>query len=103
MLVRRADHRRGGPAAHRGGIVGEGGRLVIIGTLLGLTASIGLGRVIAPLLFQVRAIDPLTLGSVVVLVLVVTLTPDRVGRPPRLQIQARGGGSGRGAFSQFDS
>jgi len=60
------------------GIVGEGGRLVIIGTLLGLTASIGLGRVIAPLLFQVRAIDPLTLGSMVVLVLVVTLTASYV-------------------------
>jgi len=29
--------------------------------------------VIAPLLFQVRAIDPLTFGSMVVLVLVVTL------------------------------
>ena len=60
------------------GIVGEGGRLVIIGTLLGLTASIGLGRVIAPLLFQVRAIDPLILGSMVVLVLVVTLTASYV-------------------------
>ena len=55
------------------GVMGEGGRLVLVGTLLGLVASISLGRAIAPLLFQVRPIDPLTFASMAVLLLLVTL------------------------------
>jgi ABC-type antimicrobial peptide transport system permease subunit len=55
------------------GVLGEGGRLALIGTVLGLVASIGLSRVLATLLFRVSAIDPLTLGSMAILLLLVTL------------------------------
>jgi len=54
-------------------ILGEGGRLALLGTLLGAVVSIAVNQLIASLLFGVSAIDPLTFVGVAVLVLLVTL------------------------------
>jgi ABC-type antimicrobial peptide transport system permease subunit len=44
--------------------VGQGLRLAVVGTALGLAAAVGLTRLMTSLLFQVSAVDPLTYGSV---------------------------------------
>jgi putative ABC transport system permease protein len=54
-------------------IVGEGGRLSVIGIVLGLAGSLALTRYLRTLLFDVSTNDPLTLAAVTVLLGLVTL------------------------------
>lgn len=54
-------------------VVGDGLRLTGIGLGLGLVAAVGLGRVIAFVLYGVSPFDPVTLGSVLVLFLAVAV------------------------------
>ncbi|HKO05342.1 MAG TPA: ABC transporter permease, partial [Candidatus Acidoferrales bacterium] len=55
-------------------VVGQGARVAGIGLVAGLIASVGMGRVLSGLLFQVSPFDPEALGGVSVLLLVVALT-----------------------------
>jgi predicted permease len=61
------------PADIRLAVLGEGGTLAAIGIASGVTVSLGVTRLLQNLLFGVSATDPLTFGSVSVLLLVVTL------------------------------
>lgn len=54
-------------------VLGEGLRLVAVGVALGLAAALLLSRRIAPLLFEVSPHDPITLGGVVVVLLLVSV------------------------------
>jgi putative ABC transport system permease protein len=54
-------------------IAGQGMRLVVAGLLVGLAASLVLTRLIAGLLFNVSATDPLILGGVALLLMLVAL------------------------------
>jgi putative ABC transport system permease protein len=54
-------------------VVGDGLRLALIGVAIGVAAAISLARYLATLLFQVRAHDPATLGSVALLLLAIAL------------------------------
>ena len=55
-------------------VFGQGSRLIGIGLALGLVAALGLGRVVASLLYGVRASDPLTLiGASILFALVAAL------------------------------
>lgn len=54
-------------------VIGQAVGIVIVGLGLGLAASYWLGRILAGLLFDVRATDPAVYGTVVVLMLVTTL------------------------------
>ena len=52
-------------------VVGEGLAVTAIGAVVGLIASIAASRVLASLLFNVKAADPITFGSVVVVLALV--------------------------------
>ncbi len=54
-------------------IVGQGLRISAVGLLIGLMATIGVTRVMKSLLFGVSPTDPLTLGAVALLLLIVGL------------------------------
>ncbi|HEY7099007.1 MAG TPA: ABC transporter permease [Terriglobales bacterium] len=54
-------------------ILGQGGRMALLGILLGVLVSFGLTRLIQKLLFDVSATDPITFGLVASLLLLVTL------------------------------
>ena len=54
-------------------ILGEGARLIFLGVAIGLAASLGLTRLLAKMLFGVRATDPLTLAAVTVVLTGVAL------------------------------
>jgi putative ABC transport system permease protein len=54
-------------------IVGQGLRISAVGLLIGLMATIGVTRVVKSLLFGVSPTDPLTLGAVALLLLIVGL------------------------------
>ena len=54
-------------------IVGQGMRLVGAGLIVGIIATIALTRLMAGLLFGVSAHDPITFGSIVVLLALVAL------------------------------
>lgn len=54
-------------------VIGQAIGIVVIGLGLGLLASFWLGRILAGLLFDVRATDPAVYGTVVVLLLATTL------------------------------
>ena len=54
-------------------VLGQGARLAGIGLVVGLLASLGAGRALSSLLFQVNPFDPVTLGSVSMLLVVVAL------------------------------
>ncbi|MHB8524298.1 MAG: FtsX-like permease family protein, partial [Limisphaerales bacterium] len=54
-------------------VVGEGMRLVLLGMGLGLTGAFTLTRLLRNLLFEVKPVDPLTFGTVAVLLAVVSL------------------------------
>ncbi len=54
-------------------IVGQGGRMALIGIVLGLVASFALTRLLASLLFEVKPNDPLIFAGVALLLLAVTL------------------------------
>jgi ABC-type antimicrobial peptide transport system permease subunit len=48
-------------------VLGSAARVIALGTVLGLGAAPGLGRVISTFLFGVRVLDPLTFLSVAIL------------------------------------
>jgi putative ABC transport system permease protein len=54
-------------------VIGQGLKLVLVGVLLGLAASLLLTRVMGSLLFNVSATDPLTFASVALLLTLVAL------------------------------
>jgi putative ABC transport system permease protein len=54
-------------------IVGQGGRMALLGIALGLIASFALTRLIVSMLFQVKPNDPLIFAAVSLLLLAVTL------------------------------
>ncbi|MFY9804289.1 MAG: ABC transporter permease [Candidatus Acidiferrales bacterium] len=54
-------------------IVGQGGRMALIGIALGLLASFALTRLLASMLFEVKPNDPLIFAGVSLLLLAVTL------------------------------
>src|SRR5450432_2398103 len=60
-----------GPSEMRNMIVFQGMRLALIGVVLGIGASFGLTRLMAKLLFGVKASDPLVFVTVAVLLTVV--------------------------------
>jgi putative ABC transport system permease protein len=53
--------------------VWRGIALALAGTVVGIGAAIGLGRLLASLLFEVKPADPITLISVTLLLMVVAL------------------------------
>ncbi len=55
-------------------VMGEGVRMVTLGVLIGLLAAAGLTRLMANLLFAVRATDPLTFAGVVIVLTIAALT-----------------------------
>ena len=54
-------------------VLGQGGRLAVIGVVLGLAGAIGLTRYLRALLFGIEPTDPTTLAGVVVLIVSVTV------------------------------
>jgi len=54
-------------------ILGEGLRLISVGTLIGLVAALALSRLLKSLLFNVGTHDPLSFGAVTVILAVVAL------------------------------
>jgi predicted permease len=54
-------------------VIGEGMRLVVVGMAVGLAAAFALSRFVASQLYGVKATDPLTLGSVALLLACVAL------------------------------
>jgi len=52
-------------------VVGDGLRLTGIGLAVGMAAALGVGRLIATVLYEVSPFDPVTLGAVLVLFLAV--------------------------------
>ncbi len=54
-------------------VVGEGARLALIGVALGIAASFGIARLLASLLFEVSATDPITFFAVALLLCAVAL------------------------------
>jgi predicted permease len=45
-------------------VLAHGARLLLVGSVLGLLASLAVGRALQKLLFEVKPVDPITLGSV---------------------------------------
>jgi putative ABC transport system permease protein len=54
-------------------IVKQGMRLTLIGTIIGLALSVAMTRLIANLLYGVKAIDPATFAGVAIFLMVVAL------------------------------
>ena len=54
-------------------VVGQGMRVVLLGMGLGLTGAVTLTRLLRSLLFEVKPVDPMTFGTVAVLLAVVSL------------------------------
>lgn len=54
-------------------VLGQGGRLAIVGVVLGISGAIALTRYLRALLFGIEPTDPMTLASVVVLIISVTV------------------------------
>jgi len=54
-------------------VLKQGARLILFGAALGLLAALALSRVMASLLFSVRAIDPLTMAAVPIFLALVAL------------------------------
>jgi putative ABC transport system permease protein len=55
-------------------VLSQGTRLAFTGVAIGLVAALALARVMAGLLFEVRATDPVTYAGVAILLIVVALT-----------------------------
>jgi predicted permease len=54
-------------------VLGRGARLVLVGLAMGLGAALGMGRLLASELYQVRASDPLAIGGAAATLVVVSL------------------------------
>jgi putative ABC transport system permease protein len=54
-------------------VIGQGMRLVLVGLALGLSAALGLTRLMAKLLFGVSATDPLTFAALALPLLAIAL------------------------------
>jgi ABC-type antimicrobial peptide transport system permease subunit len=54
-------------------VLGQGAKMVALGVLIGLVAAFGLTRLMATLLFDVSATDPLTFAGVAALLALVAL------------------------------
>src|SRR4029077_13813710 len=54
-------------------IIGRGAKLAVAGVAIGLAGSLALSRLLASMLFEVRASDPLTFGAVALLLTAVAL------------------------------
>jgi len=54
-------------------VLREGAAVIAVGLACGLVASAGATRYLQTLLFEVRAIDPLTIGAVCVLLSIVAM------------------------------
>lgn len=54
-------------------VIGHGARMALLGVAIGITASLGLTRLMANQLFGVSAHDPLTFAGVAVLLIVVAI------------------------------
>ena len=54
-------------------VLGQGGRIALIGTAIGLAMAFGLTRLMSSLLFSVSASDPLTFGGVAIVLLLVAM------------------------------
>jgi ABC-type antimicrobial peptide transport system permease subunit len=54
-------------------VMGQALRVAILGVVVGLALALALGRLLASLLFQVGASDPLTFGGVAALMTVVAM------------------------------
>jgi putative ABC transport system permease protein len=54
-------------------VLADGGKLVLMGTVIGLVAAFGLSRLIKSFLYGVDAADPLTFAAVAVLLSLVAL------------------------------
>jgi putative ABC transport system permease protein len=54
-------------------IVGEGARLTLVGILIGIVGALGLSRLVASLLFEVKPTDPEIFAAVAILLAVVAL------------------------------
>jgi putative ABC transport system permease protein len=52
-------------------VIGRGVGMALIGVVLGIVAALGLTRFLAGLLYGVAAIDPITFGSISILLLIV--------------------------------
>ena len=55
-------------------VLRQGLTRITVGLVLGILAALGMSRVLATLLFQVSATDPLTFVSISVLLTIVTIT-----------------------------
>jgi putative ABC transport system permease protein len=54
-------------------VLGQGARMVVVGTSIGILAALGLSHFLQSLLYEIRAADGLTYGSVTLLLVFVTL------------------------------
>ncbi|MFZ0334921.1 MAG: FtsX-like permease family protein, partial [Candidatus Acidiferrales bacterium] len=54
-------------------ILGEGGRMALVGVVIGVAAALGLTRLMKGMLFGVSASDPLTFMGVAIVLIVVAL------------------------------
>lgn len=54
-------------------VLGQGGKIALIGTAIGLAMAFGLTRLMSSLLFSVSASDPLTFAGVAVVLLLVAM------------------------------
>jgi ABC-type lipoprotein release transport system permease subunit len=54
-------------------VLGQGVRLALLGTVLGLLAAAGLARSLESLLFEVKPFDPITFGAVALVLVVAAL------------------------------
>ena len=64
-------------------VLAQGTRLTLVGVALGILAALALSRVLAALLFDLRATDPLTFAGVAALLAAVALVlPSRAPRTP---------------------
>jgi putative ABC transport system permease protein len=54
-------------------VLGESSRIVVIGVALGIATAVGLGRLVASLLYDVSPRDPLVIGGAACILLTIGL------------------------------
>ena len=67
-------------------VVGQGGRLALLGISIGLVLALGLMRIISQLLFGVNASDPLTFAATAVVILAIALAASYVPALRAIQV-----------------